>query len=292
MNLVGKIFVFLVFTMSLVFMTLAVFVYATHTNWRDEVVRTDVGGPNGEKGYEAQLDDLNAEFIKTENQRDALAEELAMERAAKRQQLAKLEAERERLLAEEGATNAKYIALVQLKDDAVQALGIAQQNLTKLSSEVDLLRTEIVNARTQVDENFRKVVARTDDIHGAMGQLRILEQRKDQLIVDLTKAERVLKSHGLSKDDVTDGTLPPVDGIILAVNMQKLLAEISIGSDDGLRKEHKMEVYRGSEHLGQVEVLQTTPDKAVVKINRDRLKKPFQKGDRVETRRSLNLAAG
>ena len=39
MNLVGKIFVVLIFVMSLVFMAFAMAVYATHRNWREEVTR-------------------------------------------------------------------------------------------------------------------------------------------------------------------------------------------------------------------------------------------------------------
>ena len=48
MNLLGKIFVVLIIVMSLVFMTLALAVYATHKNWKDIVE-----GPNGLK---TQLD--------------------------------------------------------------------------------------------------------------------------------------------------------------------------------------------------------------------------------------------
>ena len=38
MNLVGKILIVLIFVMSLVFMSFAVAVYATHTNWRLRVM--------------------------------------------------------------------------------------------------------------------------------------------------------------------------------------------------------------------------------------------------------------
>jgi len=38
MNLIGKIFIVLIFVLSLVFMTLAVFVYATHRNYRNEIL--------------------------------------------------------------------------------------------------------------------------------------------------------------------------------------------------------------------------------------------------------------
>jgi len=36
MNLLGKIFVVLIVVMSIVFMTLALAVYATHKNWKEE----------------------------------------------------------------------------------------------------------------------------------------------------------------------------------------------------------------------------------------------------------------
>ncbi len=39
MNLVGKIFVVLIFVMSIVFAAFSIMVYATHTNWRQEILR-------------------------------------------------------------------------------------------------------------------------------------------------------------------------------------------------------------------------------------------------------------
>jgi len=46
MNLVGKIFTVLILCLSLVFMALAVTVYATHNNWMPVVL----GGKGGEPG--------------------------------------------------------------------------------------------------------------------------------------------------------------------------------------------------------------------------------------------------
>ncbi len=56
MNLVGRIFVVLILIMSIVFATFSIMVYATHTNWREEIMRTaaDVRG-NQTVGYKEQL---------------------------------------------------------------------------------------------------------------------------------------------------------------------------------------------------------------------------------------------
>ena len=55
MNLVGKIFVVLIFVASIVFMTMGMMVYATHVNWAEAVM-----GKNGKgddpASYHAQLD--------------------------------------------------------------------------------------------------------------------------------------------------------------------------------------------------------------------------------------------
>ena len=58
MNLVGKIFVVLIFVMSLVFMAFAMAVYATHRNWREEVTRPRERSAAGkELGLQYQLDE-------------------------------------------------------------------------------------------------------------------------------------------------------------------------------------------------------------------------------------------
>ena len=55
MNIIGKIFVFAVFIMSLVFMTFAIALFATNTNWREEIVRDRNSVKPGESvGYKFQ----------------------------------------------------------------------------------------------------------------------------------------------------------------------------------------------------------------------------------------------
>lgn len=73
----------------------------------------------------------------------------------------------------------------------------------------------------------------------------------------------------------------PVDGVVLVV--RKDLVEISIGSDDGLRKGHRLDVYRESTYLGRVAVRRTAPDRAVAEIIPAFHKGQIRKGDVVRT---------
>jgi hypothetical protein len=74
-----------------------------------------------------------------------------------------------------------------------------------------------------------------------------------------------------------------VEGVVTAVGAKDLL-EISIGADDGLKKGHTLEIYRSNSYLGRVQVMETWPDRAVVKIIPEYRKVIIKKGDRVATK--------
>jgi len=64
--------------------------------------------------------------------------------------------------------------------------------------------------------------------------------------------------------------------------------EISIGSDDGIREGHELEVYRASNnttaYLGRIVIRKTRPERAVGEILKDYIKGPIQANDRVFTK--------
>jgi hypothetical protein len=66
------------------------------------------------------------------------------------------------------------------------------------------------------------------------------------------------------------------------------MIEVSLGADDGLRKGNTLEVFRNagtiSKYLGRIQVVRTSPDKAVGKIMPEFRKGNIQKEDRVATR--------
>src|SRR5215212_9494584 len=94
MNLVGKIFVALIFIMSLVFAAFSIAVYSTHTNWRQEIVRTpaEVRG-NQLPGYKYQLEQARAANVRLQDERNKFELRMIAERDAKIQALGKMEAE-------------------------------------------------------------------------------------------------------------------------------------------------------------------------------------------------------
>ncbi|NQT39867.1 MAG: hypothetical protein HQ581_20405, partial [Planctomycetes bacterium] len=71
MNLVGKIFTVFIFLMSLVFMSFAVAVYATHQNWR-EIVTNQKATAEKPLGLESQLKNVRNENKNLRDEKAAL----------------------------------------------------------------------------------------------------------------------------------------------------------------------------------------------------------------------------
>ena len=88
------------------------------------------------------------------------------------------------------------------------------------------------------------------------------------------------------KDDLED--VPPSDlkGIVNAVDREGLI-EISVGRDDGLREGHEMDVYRGSQYLGRVQIVRADVDKSIAKMLDGFRRGYIQKDDKVVAKLGL-----
>ena len=100
MNWLGKVFVVLILLMSIVFMSLAMMVYATHKNWRDVIENPTTGLDVRLKNAQAENSQLKSELLRR-------TEELQAETEAEKQQVRKLETERVGLVERNAAIQAE-----------------------------------------------------------------------------------------------------------------------------------------------------------------------------------------
>ena len=293
MNLVGKIFIFLIFCMSVVFMSFAVMIYATHKNWRDEVLRENPGGPGGKIGWKKQLEDEKQKNVELQSQKKDLQGEIATQEAAKRQEIAKLEAELNELMLQNDSLKDTYNARAKELSDLLTKVKDQHDILDSLREENGQMRGDIKETRGVIDKQLEKYLILTEKLHQSEGEQRRLEERRQQLLQELTLAESVLKANSLTKHTPIEDTPPPIDGVITAVKRMKdkIFVEVTVGSDDGIRQGNTMEVFRGGRYLGQIEIVRTTPDKSVGRVDRSRQQGEIRAKDRVETRRNLKFSA-
>ena len=281
MNLVGKIFIVLIAVMSLVFSAFAVMVYGTHTNWRQLVIAPGTG-------LQAQVSEAKKEYAALRRDKDT-AEELNKSQLAEREQrLAKLETEvKELARAREDAIKDLASKEVTARETTA-ALAAKQVNEAGLLKERDKLREDAEALRADRDKQFKLVIERTDEMHQAVSEVKRLTKRNEELSGELVHARDLLTRANIdiNRDPASMGP-PPVNGMVLAMEGSDLI-EISLGSDQGLQKGHKLEVMRingtASTYLGRVEVVSTEPTRAVCRIDPNSRQGAIQNGDIVTSK--------
>lgn len=168
-------------------------------------------------------------------------------------------------------------------ENAIAALKAEHETLARLRAEAETLRGDIKKAHEERDASFQQVVTLTDQLDRAVNERTKLAERLVQLAADDAKAKEALQWAKIDYKGNYRAKQPPAgsQGVVLAVPEPNLV-EISIGSDDGIRKGHKLEVMRaGGVYVGRIEVQQTTPDRAVCRVIPEMLRSPMQRGDRV-----------
>ncbi len=283
MNTIGKIFVFALFVMSLVFMSFAVALYSTHTNWRDEIMRTreQVRGTQS-LGYKAQLEEVKKERATLTAEISKLQAEVAASEAARDQVVAKIQTALEEKNKDLEVLRKEKEARELEREKAQAELAAARLELEAASKVVADLRAEVRTQQDKVDEQVDRAAKLASELHEKESFLAIAGERKAQLEKQVANARLLLQQSGLSIDNLPRDSVPRIDGVVTNVVDDSI--ELSLGGDDGLQAGHELDVYRNDQYLGRVRVVSIKPDKAVAVILRDFVRGPIQRGDRVATR--------
>jgi hypothetical protein len=278
MNLLGKIFVVLIFVMSLIFMTMALMVYSTHKNWKEEITRA---GPS--PGWKARYDELKAENEKLEVQRDEMAKTVTSVKAERNEAVAKM------ITAVQALEQTLATAKTELADkskslsESNAALKTQQENLSTATANVQTLTENIKGEQTRADNWFKAALQLNDQLSQAMVQIPNLEERLKGLTDMVGKARLLLAQNGMTIEDSPDRQPPPITTTVSAINSEGLV-EIGVGTHDGVRLNHELDVVREGRFLGRIRIVNVEPDRAVGQIVRDYYVSQIRAGDTVTTK--------
>ena len=283
MNTIGKIFVFALFIMSLVFMSFAVALYSTHTNWRDEIMRSrEQIKPGQQLGYKAQLDQAKTERNNLSAEITKLQAEVAASEAARDQVVAKIQTALEEKNKDLEVLRKEKEARELEREKAQAELAAARLELEAASKVVADLRAEVRSQQDKVDEQVDRAAKIASELHEKESFLAIASERKAQLEKQVANARLLLQQSGLSIDNLPRDSVPKIDGVVTNVIDDSI--ELSLGGDDGLQMGHELDVYRNDQYLGRVRVVSIKPDKAVAVVIREFVRGVIQRGDKVATR--------
>jgi hypothetical protein len=283
MTRVGQILVILLTCFSLLFMGFAVTVFSTRVNWRDKYFALKKDKDELQKksdGYKQQIDSITQDLTiaVTKNKEATDTYTIALKDQQKNYEL---------LL----ANHAQAKKDVNTYSEQAKLYGDQAREKTK---EVLLLRDQLKATRDQRQEAVQKQFDTQQAYIELKGSYETLESRAKELEQRSGQLQAILIGRGIS-DDPNEETnriaiqtnAPPVEGVILKVDNQGKLVEISIGSDDGLRKGHRLHVYRvkpQGKFVCTIEITNVDPDQAVARIIPNLKQGNPQEGDLVATR--------
>ncbi|MGB1707220.1 MAG: hypothetical protein ACPHJ3_13955 [Rubripirellula sp.] len=279
MTLLGKCLTALILILSVMFAALALVATASHKNWRDVVLK----GVNGQPGLKDQIEAISRDNQQLRDQRDRTKNALAREQVARKTALAALQTQLDRLQEELGRSGAEVEGLrTQVTELTTSDLNKTKQ-LETLTGENARLRTSIREEQAARDTLFTTTLELTDQMNVLRGFKQRLEQRNKQLMAQATRFEEVIAARGIDINEPLDGAPPERNGNILQIDRPSHLVLISIGSDEGLRAGHFLEVTRKGRYVGKLKVRNTEPDRSVAEILKDYSEGILQEGDRVDT---------
>lgn len=182
-------------------------------------------------------------------------------------------------------------------------LDATAERIKQVTAEAVQRKEEIDQARKQNQDLVAKNVTAMNDLSSARDQIQDLKSQNERVNDKLRVAEDkhkklmnylvAMKFNVPPEDEMAnlpESTPPPaVEGIVKEVRDGGKLMEISIGENDGLRSKHRLMIFRTdpAKYVGDVEVIRTYPDRAVVRPV-ETLLAPPQKGDRVGISSTLN----
>lgn len=275
MNLIGKIFVFAVFIMSLVLMTFATAIFMSHTNWQKRV-------QDPSEGLEYLLAEANKERERLTKEITALKKETSDSEAARDQVVAKLQTALGEKNGEVDALRKEKVA----RQDEVQMLTAklqtSQETLAQKDQEVLRLRAATIEQEKVVREQVERARQSAADLAEQKAQYAVANERRTQLEKQVSNARLLLQQAGLSIDSPPLDRVPKLNGSVLDVADKTI--QVSLGSDDGLQVGQTLEVYRGDQYVGRAAVRAVRADHAIAELVPEFMRGIVQRGDKVTTR--------
>ncbi len=277
MTVLGRVFTFVILIASVAFFVAALLANASHLDYKDKLA-----------SLRTQVDQLKKTVQETKSLNERLQTNLSQEQLARRSALAALQQRLADDQLELENANKKLADLNSANTQKTQQAADAMDRLKAVQGQNDALRAEIDKVITDRNEKRYDVIRLTDKLNQLLASESDLKAEKEKLLEQATYFEALsetrgnaLKSFGL--EYVVD--TPPADlkGVVNAVNNNQLV-EISLGKDDGLREGHTLEVYRGAQYLGRIQITTAREDKAIGKILTSFRKGYIQAGDTVASK--------
>lgn len=277
MTFLGRLFSFIILVSSVVFFAVALMANASHIDYRTKL---------GQLRTENQQ--LKATVNEARSANETMQSRLAHEQSSRAAALASLQSQlsiqtTQLQTANSALSNANSINTMRNQEHATTL-----DLLASTKAQNDALRKEIDKVISDRNEGRIKLIALTDELNSLKSLEADLRDQLSQLQDQATRYEALAETRGealkgFGVSDVQDHAPVDLRGEVLAISGGDAV-EISLGKDDGIRVGHTLEVYRGAQYLGRVEITRALDDRSVGKILAAYRKGYIQSGDKVASK--------
>ncbi|MDO4585957.1 MAG: hypothetical protein Q4C95_01525 [Planctomycetia bacterium] len=272
MNSIGKIFVGLIATMSLILLSLFLVIYASHKNWKEVAAKKD-----------DQIKAAKEETAKLTTMKQDLMKAIDTEYIAYQKQVAALKTKTDNLKIE----NEKLSSQEQMLQDEInkrtEIINDTNIVIDRFRDNVKMLTQSIAEAKEKRSDILEKLAIAVGQLHENATVLGDIQAKNNKLKADYNKAVSVLTIYGI--DPQKELYTEKVQGVVEAIQEgSNGLVMISIGADNGLTPGQKLEVSRDNTYLGKIEVVTTKYNSAVCQILPQYRQGLIQEGDNVSTK--------
>ena len=271
MSLMGKIFTLLIFFMSICFLVISIMVGGSHRNWKEIATTMQ----NQAKAAQNRMQDAKSNT-------DEKEKILAAERVSRAFQLAQLESQLKRATEDFKAKEAQYRKAIEVSQAQLAELEQVNARIKQQDVKIADLESNSLKLVDDISTQFSNVANLTNETYELKSQIRLLETQKGDINAKLSKSTRVLKNNGLTMTDLTDHIVPKLDGVVSKVGDG--FFAVKLGTDDGIRINHVMDIYRLNRFIGKGTVVRTAEDLCVLQIQPDFMKDSVREGDHVTSK--------
>jgi hypothetical protein len=272
MNLIGKIFTLLIFFMSICFLVISVMVGASHRNWKE------IASKKNDEASIAVKRLQDAKNSTTEQQKL-----LSAERVSRAFQLAQLESQLKTANANFISKEAELRKVIEISQEQLAQLEKAEARLAQQDKEIVELTDKNNTLVDDISNQFALTRDLTNETFEQRNQIGLLSEKEADMTNQLVKMEKVLSANGLTANSNTDHIVPKLEGVVTRIGNDGLFA-VSVGSDDGIKVGHEMDIYRNDKYIGKATVVNVLPDISALKSNKDYMRGTVQEGDYVTTK--------
>jgi predicted nucleic acid-binding Zn-ribbon protein len=278
MNLVGKIITILILLLSVCFMVIGVMVNASHQNWKQQAIDN-----------KNEIEALAANRERILGEANVKNEQIKKEKVARMIRIQQLESQLQQAERDFKAANE---ALNSEKVKAQESFIVVKESESRIKEQdglIDNLQKQLSLLTESVAEQRGKVTDMTGQIFELNSKKVALENMRSDLVAENAQRTKVMNANGLDKYDLTNHIPRDLKGRITAMDGKNIA--INLGLDDGLRRGHSFDIYRGDTYVGTATVFEAQNNRSAARVDSNLTKVPVQVNDQVTTKWILQDAS-